>query len=173
MKKFFGFLLLVLLIVALGIGLALLVRDTAHDEEQREGTNTDLTVPLQVVTAPNGSTLALVPVTIQDEGPYLFGLDTGASQTVVDDDIVQQLDLTTLGSAGPVMGIAGQTNATLVRVTSWSAGDVEIPSSDVVSFDLGEPGGDGLAGLLGSDVLSEFDAVTVDYLDSELRLESR
>lgn len=50
----------------------------------------------------------------------------------------------------------------------WKAEGIELPEQKVISIDLPEDRrGDGLRGLLGSDVLNACDVVTVDY-DKEL-----
>src|SRR4051794_40835072 len=48
-------------------------------------------VPLQVVKDTSGSVLALASITIQDQGPYTFVVDTGASRTVIDRPVVDSL----------------------------------------------------------------------------------
>ncbi len=127
-------------------------------------TGTDQVVPLTVALGPGGTVLAFVPVTINGQGPYAFALDTGASQSIVDKSIAQQLGLPTVGSAGQVTGVTGAERADLVAVAMWSVGDVSLPGTQLVSLDLPAPSkGVGLAGLLGSDILSRFGAITVDY----------
>lgn len=172
--------LIALITIVLVVALTLIVvwainraeGNNSQESSQKESNN-DLEVPLRVFVADNGATIALVPITIQGEGPYFFGLDTGASQTVIDDDIVQELNIETRGSAGSVRGIAGLTEATLVSVREWSLQDIKIDESMAITFDLGYPESGGFSGLLGSDVLSDFEAVTVDYEDAVLRLQSR
>jgi hypothetical protein len=132
------------------------------------------TVQLQVVQGPGGSVLALVPVSIQGQGPYTFALDTGASQSVVDKQIADQLELPTSGTASPVFGVFGAGQATAVRVEQWRIGEVELPSATIVAIDLPDPPiGSGPRGLLGSDMLSLFGAVTVDYEQAVLVLRGR
>lgn len=131
-------------------------------------------VPLQVVEGPQGAVLALVPVLIQGQGPFAFALDTGASQSIIDTQIAQQLNLPVVGTAGQVTGVTGAEQANLVRVGQWNAGDVTLPQTDVISLSLPEPSrGVGLAGLLGSDILSRFGAVTVDYQRQVLVLHAK
>ncbi len=131
-------------------------------------------VPLQVVEGPQGAVLALVPVLIAGQGPFAFALDTGASQSLVDSDIARQLNLPVVGRAGQVTGVTGAQQADLVRVSEWRVGDVSLPQTDVISLGLPEPSrGVGLAGLLGSDILSRFGAITVDYQREVLVLHQR
>jgi predicted aspartyl protease len=131
------------------------------------------TVPLRVLEAP-GATLALVPVTIAGQGPYLFALDTGASSTVLDTTIADELGLQRTGEQREVSGVIGQQRVELVHVEQWQLGDVDLGATDIALLDLPSPTrGDGLQGLLGSDVLSNFDYVVVDYDDRRLGLAPR
>lgn len=131
-------------------------------------------VPLEVVEGRGGAVLAFAPVLIEDEGPFLFALDTGASQSVVDRRIVGELGLDVVGSAGPITGVTGQVEAELVRVDEWRIGDVELDPARITTVELPDPRGrEGLQGLLGSDVLSNFGAIAVDYESEKLVLTPR
>lgn len=130
------------------------------------------TVPLRVLEAP-GAALALVPVTISGQGPYLFALDTGASSTVLDTTIADELGLPRTGEQREVSGVIGQQRVEMVQVEQWRLGDVELDAMDIALLDLPAPSqGEGLQGLLGSDVLSGFDYVVIDYDDRRLGLAS-
>jgi hypothetical protein len=128
------------------------------------------TVPLRVLQA-GDSTIAFVPVTIGGQGPFLFALDTGASKTVVDVQVADQIGLARTGEQREVSGVVGQQNAPLARVEQWQLGDFALPAADVALLDLpNPPQGEGLQGLLGSDLLSGFEYVVVDYDDQRLGL---
>jgi len=132
------------------------------------------TVSLLVLQGPGGSTLALVPVFIGGQGPFAFALDTGASHSVIDKDLAEQLDLPATGPAVEMTGVVTTTEAHQVRVGTWRVGDVELPGRTLVALTLSEPDRRvKLRGLLGSDVLSRFGAVTVDYDNRRLTLRSR
>lgn len=121
-------------------------------------------VPLTIVAGPGGSVLALVPVYINGQGPFGFALDTGASITVVDDGVAQQLNLPVVGSAGEATGVGGMVEAQLVRVDDWRVGELSLAQETMATIDL--PGANtqrGLQGLLGSDVLSDYGVITVNY----------
>lgn len=131
-------------------------------------------VPLQVVQTPDGQVLAFVPVTIQGEGPFSFALDTGASQTLIDRQVVDQLDLPVVGQPQQVIGITGTTDARTVRVEEWSIGEVPLPPSVLADVNLPGAGrASQLQGLLGSDVLSSFGTITIDYEGQRLILSAR
>lgn len=121
-------------------------------------------VPLTIVSGPGGTVLALVPVYINGQGPFGFALDTGASMTVVDSSVVKQLNLPVVGSAGEATGVGGMVTAQLVRVDSWRVGNVNLPPQTIATVDL--PGSNterGLKGLLGSDILSDYGEISVNY----------
>ncbi|MBT2367271.1 retropepsin-like domain-containing protein [Streptomyces sp. ISL-10] len=127
-------------------------------------------VPLRVVEQ-GGQSLAFVPVTVEGEGPFMFALDTGASTSVVDEDVADQVGLERTGERRSVSGILGTGQVPVARVDQWKVGDVRIEPGEVTVIDLGPPqGGSGLQGLLGSDVLSDFGSITVDYDDGVLKI---
>ncbi len=152
---------LLLLLLSIGPAACSVVIDQRSAPIAATGTNE---VPLTIVAGPGGSVLALVPVYINGKGPYGFALDTGASMSVVDSGIARQLNLPDVGSAGEATGVGGMVEARLVRVDTWRVGNVNLSSNTLSTINL--PGANterGLQGLLGSDVLSDFDVITVDY----------
>ncbi|ELS50859.1 hypothetical protein STVIR_8167 [Streptomyces viridochromogenes Tue57] len=127
-------------------------------------------VPLRVVEQ-GDRTLAFVPVSISGEGPFMFALDTGASASVVDADVADRVDLERTGERRSVSGVLGTGLVPVARVEQWRVGDVRLDPGEVTVIDLGPPrGGGGIQGLLGSDVLSDFGSITVDYEDGVLRI---
>lgn len=137
------------------------------------GGGRDLTAPLKVVKQ-GKQVLALVPVKIDGHGPYTFALDTGASRSLIDSQVAKELGVKKVGSAAKIGGVGGTKNAPLVRVRAWSMGGVKLPPTALVMSNL--PFGNastGIQGLLGSDMLSRFDVITIDYTRQELRLHPR
>jgi hypothetical protein len=130
----------------------------------------DLEVTLEILEGPGGGILAFVPVMIHGEGPFAFALDTGASASVLSADVADQLDLEVVGTTRGVAGVIGTTEAEQVQITDWHADSVDLGARPVVAMDLGQNGENGLQGLLGSDVLNQFGAITVDYEAGVLRL---
>jgi predicted aspartyl protease len=118
--------------------------------------------------------LALVPVTINGRGPWKFAIDTGASQSLVDSQVAKELAVPTTGTKQKIAGVASVTNVAAIRVTDWRIGKVKLPPTTVVEANLpfGNARG-GVQGLLGSDMLSQFDVVTIDYDRSRLLLHHR
>jgi aspartyl protease len=118
--------------------------------------------------------IALVPVTINGHGPYTFALDTGASQSLVDSGVAKELQVKPTGDTHKVAGISNVTNVRLIAVKHWRVGKVELPATTIVEQNLPFGNADGgVQGLLGSDMLSQFDVVTIDYDHSMLRLHHR
>jgi hypothetical protein len=118
--------------------------------------------------------IALVPVTINGKGPWAFALDTGASQSLVDSEVVKQLSVRKTGAKQRIAGIASVSNLASIKVREWRVGKVELPPTTIVEANL--PFGNvhgGVQGLLGSDMLSQFDVVTIDYGRGVLLLHHR
>ncbi len=121
------------------------------------------TVHARVVGGAGGARLLIVPVFISSTGPYDFALDTGAARSVVDSRIASQLRLPATGTEEPVTGVSGTSEAMRVRVSTWRVDSVTLPSTTILSLRLPAGGTPPLSGLLGSDMLSRFRTVTIDY----------
>jgi predicted aspartyl protease len=121
------------------------------------------TIPARVVHT-NTATLVLVPVCLSGQGPYPFVLDTGATQSLVDRTLADQLQLASTGTTTPATGVGCTRAAAHVQVPSWSVGEVPLRAQTLTSLPVaGAPGGPGIAGLLGSDVWSRFGRFQLDY----------
>ncbi|CAN5846149.1 hypothetical protein BH23ACT12_BH23ACT12_16630 [soil metagenome] len=132
-------------------------------------------VGMEVFSDPTGSTILMVPVFFGDAGPFQFVLDTGASRTVLEPGLIDELGLS-LGSDAPGTGIGGgEFNASTVRVESWRLGDVQLQPRTVVTTDLPSVPAQGpqFRGLLGSDVLSGFGVIEIDYNQQILTLQGQ
>ena len=132
------------------------------------------TVPLVVVATPGRqkrSAFALVPVYINGRGPFAFALDTGASRSLISAVLARQLNLPDRGPAGQLFGIGGGATAENMLVANWRAGHVALPTEIVATLQTpqgaqsgaGVNRGGGPVGLLGSDVLSRYGKIAVDY----------
>jgi predicted aspartyl protease len=129
------------------------------------------TVPLDVRDGGSSGVIALVRVWIDGQGPLLFALDTGASSSLVDAAVAQQLGIRpTSAATRQVRGIAGEIKAQPIRVARWRVGSVRLPPSSILMAKISSGSGPVLAGLLGSDVLSEFQTVVIDYGHETLTL---
>jgi Aspartyl protease len=128
-------------------------------------------VRLYVLEGSGGTALALVPVYINDEGPFAFALDTGASHTLVDLEVARKLNLQRAGRPTQITGVTCFSDAIPVRVERWRVGDVELPPWRLVTLKMPDSGRDvKLAGLFGSDVLSRYGTIQIDYAGQVLIL---
>jgi aspartyl protease len=143
------------------------------------------TVSIQVIarTGAQRSALALVPVYIDEHGPYPFALDTGASTSLISSALAHKFHLPEVGAPQVVSGVTGTGRAVNVRVGNWRAGKVPLPQTLLAAMlpsaqgatkapprsqgrRVGAP-----VGLLGSDVLSRYGKIAVDYDRSLLILD--
>lgn len=120
-------------------------------------------VKLRVITAKDRNTIALVPIYIDGRGPYPFALDTGASQSLIDTALARDLGLRTLGPSVPLHGVTGGGRGQMVQVRNWRAGKVRLHADRIAALKLFNGARGGPVGLLGSDVLSRFGKIAVDY----------
>ncbi len=128
------------------------------------------TIKIEVVATsarPSRQTLALVPVFIDGHGPFPFALDTGASRSLISPALATQLHLPARGSAGMLQGVTGTASAENFAVAAWRAGSVTLPASLIAAVGSATAGGvtkpHGPLGLLGSDVLSRYGKIAIDY----------
>lgn len=134
------------------------------------GQHPGTTIPAKILAGPNHARMVVVPVYIENQGPYLFALDTGAAKSVVDSAIAQQLGLPNQGSVpGGVSGITSTAPATQVRVSHWHVASMALAPDTALAVALTpHQTGTGLDGLLGSDELSKYQVVTVNYSSQDV-----
>jgi hypothetical protein len=85
---------------------------------------------------------------------------------------VRKLRLKTIGDPVTVTGITCRGTAGRLRLSRWRAGTFALPAAEIQTIDMPEPGGGiEIDGLLGSDILSMFGSITVDYRSERLVLE--
>ncbi len=122
------------------------------------------TAPAQIERGAQGAVIVIVKLTIQGQGPYDFALDTGASESLIDRPLARSIGLPIAGPQQQVSGIGGSEVVTPVKVSQWSLGTITLPSETIASAPLTTFGSSsGVVGLLGSDVLSQFGSVTINY----------
>src|SRR5436853_6789953 len=116
--------------------------------------------------------LILVPIHVNDRGPFDFILDTGAGTSLLASDLAKELELKTVGSKeGQSAG--GKVSVSLAKVDSLAVGEAKLGDVDVGIVDLSQIGktiGARIDGDLGYNFLKHF-RVTINYRDCELRLE--
>lgn len=129
-------------------------------------TNCDngISAPITVKKDVRGSTVVIAQVLIEGHGPYQMAVDTGASISIVDKSIADAAGLPVAGPAEPIAGVGGSQNAIPVRVSHWSIGQIRLPAARIATLSLADAQrAGGIVGLLGSDILSQFGVVSVDY----------
>jgi predicted aspartyl protease len=129
---------------------------------------TPTTVPLIVLKTKDGQAAALVSVVIHGRA-FPFIVDTGATRTVVNLALARELHLKTIGPPIKVSGVGCVTPSRNVRLSDWSIGTQSLPAITAISVKIPFSNGRGF-GLLGSDVLSRFGSVGIDYTRGELTL---
>jgi predicted aspartyl protease len=113
----------------------------------------------------------VAPVYINDRGPFLFMLDTGANRTVLSDEAVQRLGLETSDATIAVQGVNGRSMAPTVLVRRLDAGELRFDnvSLPVLTGTVLER----LDGILGMDGLAG-KKVTADFVRDRITIvESR
>ncbi|HTT27130.1 MAG TPA: aspartyl protease family protein [Solirubrobacteraceae bacterium] len=127
------------------------------------------TVPIVVVKTKSGATAALVRVFIHGRLIPML-IDTGATVSVINVTAARHLHLKTVGKPHRFCGVTGCALARRVRVGNWNInGTVPLPTVVVSSSPIAGLNAHGF-GLLGSDVLSRFGSVTINYAAKQLTL---
>lgn len=121
-------------------------------------------VPVKVLSA-HGQVLVVAPVRFASSTPYPFVVDTGASESAVVPKLAGKFHFHVIKRSVPVTGVSCTTKASLVQLSHWAVGKVALPVRAAVSVSLPVP-----TGLLGSNVLSKFGSVTIDYARRQLVL---
>jgi hypothetical protein len=116
--------------------------------------------------------LILVPVDVNEQGPFDFILDTGAGTSLLSIELAEKLKVKVLGSKqGQSAG--GAVSVSLAKVDSFSVGHARLPDIDVGIVDLKQIGttvGAKIDGDLGYNFLKSF-RVSIDYEKCQLRLD--
>lgn len=116
-------------------------------------------IALRVVKQ-DGQALVLADLVIHGR-PEVFLVDTGASVTLISRTLATALHLPTSTATFPVAGVGGGSTVHAVSISDWRLGGSNLPTSTITTgsqFDNSR-----IAGLLGSDVLSTFGTITIDY----------
>ena len=156
--------------IALGglVGSFVLVAFTGWGFASTPPAHVAATAPLVILKARDGETLALARVIIHGRA-FPFLIDTGSSKTLVDEALARKLHLKTVGKPINVTGVGCSEPASKVRLSRWSIGGQSLPN--IVATSSVIAGADGKAfGLLGSDVLSHFGTISIDYAHGVLTL---
>jgi hypothetical protein len=120
-------------------------------------------IPITVSTVA-GQVAESVNVCIGNQGPFPFIIDTGDGGSSIDAKLAARLHLKHDGPRNEYGGVGCTGTAQPVAMSSWSVAGVPLAAESVTAAtypDFGTPGQP--VGLLGSDVLSRFGAVRLDF----------
>jgi Aspartyl protease len=120
-------------------------------------------IPL-TVSVVAGQVAESLNVCIGGRGPFPFVLDTGAGQSTIDAGLAHRLQLASAGPPSLFAGVGCTGTAQPVAVGSWSLDGIALEPQQLTAATLPQIGGKGEPdGLIGSDVLSRFGAVRIDF----------
>ena len=157
-----------LIAVAGLVGSFVLIGSTGWGDASVTRAHATSTVPLAILKAKDGETLALARVVVHSRS-FPFLIDTGSAKTLVDDALAKKLHLTTVGRPIKVTGVGCSEAARRVRLKNWSIGGQRLPNIVATSSVIAGANGHAF-GLLGSDVLSHFGTISIDYAHGQLTL---
>ncbi len=124
---------------------------------------------LDIRDTPAGK-LPTVSVCVDGRGPFTFLVSTGAGSSVITPSLAHLLGLHE-GSTRAVRGVTCVAAAPSVEVKSWSVAGVKLAAQRLLVAQVAKAGSSpSLSGVIGSDVLSRFGAVRIDYKTSRLVL---
>jgi predicted aspartyl protease len=116
--------------------------------------------------------LILLPVRVNDRGPFDFILDTGAGTSLLSKELAKQLGLKIIGSKDG-QSAGGKVSVSLAKVDSLKVGEAKVNDLDVGIVDLSHIAktiGTKIDGDLGYNFLKYF-RVAIDYRDCEIRFD--
>jgi len=107
--------------------------------------------------------LLVVPVKINQSGPFDFMVDTGSQLNVIDPALAVQLNLKSQGTVG-LVATAAYSQSSVAILDSLEAGSLVVVKPLVVVHDLGpiQAADPRIRGVLGENFLAHFD-VLIDY----------
>ncbi len=107
--------------------------------------------------------LVVIPVTINQEGPFEFMVDTGSQVTIIDPTLASRLRLKLQGTAG-LVSVAGYARGSVTVLNSLEADSGVLEKSFAIVEDLGtiHAADARIRGVLGENFLSHFDLL-IDY----------
>jgi predicted aspartyl protease len=114
--------------------------------------------------------MMIVPVSINGAGPFDFLLDTGASKTIIDQKLADQLGLPRQEEK-TLNGMLASVRLSIVHVNSLSVAGATVPGGYVFSSDHPVTVNSKVRGVLGEDFLQNFDLL-IDYAHQVIRFEA-
>ncbi len=126
-----------------------------------------LVVPIRVIS--HGAVI-VANVCIGGEGPFPFLVDTGGSTTLIDSSLAARLHLGLVDGPRTVLSFTCKRQISYAALSRWSVGNTTLLPQAVVVGTVRSPALPNLDGALGSDTLSSFGAVRIDYRQQTLTL---
>jgi hypothetical protein len=125
-------------------------------------------VPIRVVRA-----AIVANVCIGGKGPFPFLVDTGGSTTLLDSSLAKRLHLELVDGPRAVRSFTCKRQISFAALSRWSVGNTTLLPQAVEIGDVRSPALPDLDGVLGSDTLSSFGAVRIDYGQQTITLGPR
>lgn len=124
-----------------------------------------------IVSRGDGGAIVVVPVRLAGR-EYGFVVDTGASQSSIDVRAARRAELKQTGKRQTQTTLGCATSSQPVRIPDWSLSGIPLPPTTATAqeTDLAKQSKGKVVGLLGSDVLSHFGRVAIDYHAARLTL---
>ena len=122
-------------------------------------------VPVRVVRA-----AIVANVCIGGQGPFPFLVDTGGATTLVDSSLAARLHLALVDGPRAVSSFTCKRQISFAALSRWSVGNTTLAPQTVEVGGVRSPALPDLDGVLGSDTLSSFGAVRIDYRQQALTL---
>lgn len=116
------------------------------------------------------SRLVVVHVCIDGHGPYRFLVSTGSGTSIVSPRLASTLKLRRArGAKAALYGVTCVASAPEATVRSWSVDGIRLDPQPLAIADVPSQGlRDAFSGALGSDVLSRFGSVSINYRTKKL-----
>ena len=126
--------------------------------------------PVQVLSH-EGATELIASVTLHGRAGEML-VDTGSSRTAVDAAVATQLKLAKVGKPGSIKSVSCSTPAQNIRIDQLEAGSVALPTVTGISTKstLAAQSHGRVIGLIGSDLMSTYRVVTLDYAGAKVTL---
>jgi Aspartyl protease len=124
-------------------------------------------VPIRVVTR---GAVIVANVCIGGKGPFPFLVDTGGATTLVGSSLAARLHLALVDGPRTVTSFSCKRQIYFAVVSRWSVGNTTLLPQTVEVGAVQSPVLPNLGGVLGSDTLSSFGAVRIDYRQQTMTL---
>jgi len=120
-------------------------------------------LPVRIVRIDTGH-VVLVNACIDGAGPFPFVIDSGSSVSVINEPLARRFHLHQVGAPQQAAGIACSATVLPEQLSSWSLDGLALRPQAVFSASLPKLGPNRpLDGVIGSDVLSRFGSIRIDY----------